>query len=421
MRIVLTWLCLAYACSAGWDTNIWPSWTVQREGKAQMQEAYSSVWERCAFASDSLPTSPAWYRSQRANLNYLKTALKGTIENSDWLAISTDEAYVSPTVFGVVYTNLVTDYTSYTQTVSLTMRTVTNVLITSKLPTNYFDYTPWRCLNENGPFTNDATVQGRGHGWTNASTAAGGTNFPSSRTTWYTTDYGLEGIRCVTNLIAIQETPVFSAPDAANKRYGLRAYASMSGTWPGIWTNTAPYHAQWYAHGAFTNAMSTNSLDSLTVSYYLNKVVATIYQPGFQIAREYKIARHDNTNGISRKVMAFAWGPDQSEYEIARAGVDTIHLDFNTDANATGQGFTHEWNVLGVSAGYTNNASVWTGPFGNTNLGANGSATATAYIPNIPINYPADSDFNPDDTIRGYNLGGIFPTVKIIEADFTYK
>jgi hypothetical protein len=62
------------------------------------------------------------------------------------------------------------------------------------LPTNFFDYTPWRDLSGIGGFTNDLTV-GRPHGMTNQYTAAGGTNFPAGRSRWYTTDYGIDGCK----------------------------------------------------------------------------------------------------------------------------------------------------------------------------------------------------------------------------------
>jgi len=73
------------------------------------------------------------------------------------------------------------------------------------LPDNYFDYTPYRCLNGYGPFastnedTNNVTITGT-EGWTNAYTAAGGTRFPTNtQTRWSTIDYGWHGLKKALN------------------------------------------------------------------------------------------------------------------------------------------------------------------------------------------------------------------------------
>ena len=410
MRIFLTWLCLVSACCGNWDTNIWPSWTAQSEGRAQTEQAYSSVWERCAFAKTSLPTAPTWWISQRANLVNIKSALAGTIGGSDWLRVVPGDD-----VEAIVWTNLVTDYTVYTQVVDLATWTVTGLLAVAHRPVNYFTYTPWSCLNENGPFTNDAGVVGRGHGWTNASTAAGGTNFPAGRSVWYTTDYGREGIPdVVSNLIAIRERPVFSAPTNNNRRYGWVSSLTVAGhSWA---------YAEAQVEAQFMNTTSSYTGDALVTSYYKQRpFVPHSSLPGVVISRSYMVSSHTDTNGISRKVMSFAWAPDSKEYDVI-SGASWPQLDFNGDGNEDGTGFTHGWNVMGVTDGYTNLTTVSTGPFGNTNLGANGSSAAANYIPNITSNNPP----SVGASIRGYRMGGYyvlggFEAVKVVEADFIYK
>ena len=69
------------------------------------------------------------------------------------------------------------------------------VLEECRLPTNFLDYTPWRDLSGIGGFTNDLAAVGRPHGVTNQYTVRGGTNYPSGRTCWYTTDYGIDGCK----------------------------------------------------------------------------------------------------------------------------------------------------------------------------------------------------------------------------------
>jgi hypothetical protein len=71
---------------------------------------------------------------------------------------------------------------------ALAYYTVPGLLNGVKVPTNLLDYTPWSNFSGCGPFTNEGLAWG--NGYTNQWTAAGGTNFPTGRTNWYTTDYG---------------------------------------------------------------------------------------------------------------------------------------------------------------------------------------------------------------------------------------
>jgi len=83
------------------------------------------------------------------------------------------------------------------------MLTVTGVCDHLNIPTNFFEYTPWRNLNMLGPLTNDDDYAaiGHAHGWTNATTADGGDFFPASRDTWFTTDYGWENMMRVIDVL----------------------------------------------------------------------------------------------------------------------------------------------------------------------------------------------------------------------------
>ena len=173
-----------------WDTNAWPAYLHSRAGRIQCTNSFAALNERCDAVSASLPAAPAWYRSQRGNLIEFKIHEKAIV--TSYL----DNAYVFSTTF-LTALNSKTNTPAYNDNWNYTLQSFYGA---AKIPTNFFDYTPYRGLDGVGPFTNDASV-GHPHGWTNEYTVAGGTNFPSGRTNWYTTDYGFDTFRrSVTNL-----------------------------------------------------------------------------------------------------------------------------------------------------------------------------------------------------------------------------
>lgn len=182
------------------DTNIWPAWQHPRSGEAQVWQCWSGVTERVKVGDDvayvartSLP-APTWYRSARSTLINCKSAIKSVIPR-----FSTDQREPSEllTVLNAI-TNAPNSDSDFNYIV--TNWTAQALLASARLPTNYFEYTPYRTLSGLGPYTNDATV-GHPHGWVTTETSAGGTNFPAGRTNWYTSDYGFDGIiAIVTNL-----------------------------------------------------------------------------------------------------------------------------------------------------------------------------------------------------------------------------
>ena len=160
---------------AGWPSGIWPSETYPREGYGQLSSVWSATWERCSAAGVTLPATPTWHRPGTDFSPNLKGCLKTAIP-----------LYVDGTG--------ISDYTNYflsvnTNARSLPMWTVTGLMVACKMPTNWLDYTPPRGLSGLGGATNDATV-GHPYGYTNEWTVLGGTNYPTGRTKWYSTDYG---------------------------------------------------------------------------------------------------------------------------------------------------------------------------------------------------------------------------------------
>jgi hypothetical protein len=192
--IISIFLFIVVAAEAGWNPSAWPATNYPRMGATNILDLYNAVNERsqAALQWGVTPTAPTFYRLNKSLLENYKSCVgslltkiyPGNLEFTQQFI--DDSSHTGSILSGTAITNL----------------TATGLCVRLRLPTNYLNYTPWRCLNGVGPFTNDTTV-GHGYGWTNEYTAAGGTNFPAGRTNWYTTDYGYDGLRMmVTNLRA---------------------------------------------------------------------------------------------------------------------------------------------------------------------------------------------------------------------------
>lgn len=189
-----------------WDTNSWPAYLHSRGGYLQCSNVFAAVNERCDAVNISRPTAPSWYRSQRSNLQTFKTKTKAIITS-----YHNNSRYSGPFM---EYLNSMSNAPSWSDDYD---HSLSSLCAVAKIPTNFFDYTPYRGLDGVGPFTNDPTV-GHPHGWTNEYTVAGGPDFPSGRTNWYTTDYGFDAMRrAITNLQKTSEGYL---------AYNYRAYSS---------------------------------------------------------------------------------------------------------------------------------------------------------------------------------------------------
>jgi len=206
-------LILAANARAAWDTNAWPSYDWPRASIIHARECYSGIVERASVLglnpSAVMPTNQPY-------LGNMGTNAPGSTGTNFWYRTSWNGAApfqgFGPRdslvdLKGELLTHVVTSYIDYTQTNSsgvfaaddftnFPAFTEVSICAAAQLPTNYFNFTPYRGLNGAGPFTNDTSTPAP-HGWTNATTAAGGTNFPAARTNaiWYTTDYGWQGLK----------------------------------------------------------------------------------------------------------------------------------------------------------------------------------------------------------------------------------
>jgi hypothetical protein len=194
--LILIVLATATCHGAGWS-GVWPAQEHPRETVRQLAECYTAVVERCTLWPVDAPDAPVWYRSNRATLIELKSHLR---------LAATVTPFVNTNICGTealagqwLTAHLGSDFPFYGKTGDPTFLR-TNLLTTLKMPTNYFDYVPYRCLNGLGPFTNDTSVP-YPHGYTNAQTAGGGTNYPAGRACWYTTDYGWNQLPALINAL----------------------------------------------------------------------------------------------------------------------------------------------------------------------------------------------------------------------------
>lgn len=220
MKTPVLFASLALVCPisaiAQWTPGVWPACANPREIRAQVQDCYSGVVERTQACYGYAPSAPAWYRTFGGDVQALKDAL--VAHSGPWADPSLAVSGSFDSWFGT--TNAAPVFTWATLCESL------------EIPTNFMFYTPPRSdLAGLGGNTNDADVIGNGHGYVNSETAKGGAVFPSGRSCWYTTDYGLDNLRKVISAlnwswnVPFHATPLRSGSDY----YGL-GYSVYWGT-----------------------------------------------------------------------------------------------------------------------------------------------------------------------------------------------
>ena len=254
----------------GWTTNVWPAYTVQREGRQHAEDCYEMSLERfyaAEAAADNgpggptftAPTAPTWWRFQRANLQNAKTSLAAYIpyfartqtNYVQWLEANED-------ISGDLNNTEIPRWTN-----------VTDFLTFAGLPTNYLTYTPWRALNGLGPpgYTNDSDYATLGHayGFENADTVSGGTNFPAGRTTWYTTDYGWQGLYDMApHLVHTPNINEYSISAGQKGAWGGAWYATSSDTNTYTYSSAHVDQSTWSAAKTAAENAVTNIASSTT-------------------------------------------------------------------------------------------------------------------------------------------------------------
>ena len=236
LAILLICTCTTFA--DGWSTN-WPSQANPRAGKIHLSEAYTAIVERCQATGTTLPTAPTWYRFARTDLINLKTNLTVLIPKF------VDQG--NKTGAAGNYTNW---FLANSNSTALPVYAATTLLAQCQMPTNWLVWTPWRSISGLGGNTNDWAVL-YPYGYTNATTAAGGTNYPAGRSTWYDTDYGYGSVTTLlARLTDIQKTPVATTNFAGTSSAGYdwaktNTYAAISAGIDAYWTNDQSWVEVW--------------------------------------------------------------------------------------------------------------------------------------------------------------------------------
>jgi len=399
---ILTILILiaSQAVGAGWDTSVWPAYTVQRKGREQAEDCYHAVRERALASRSTVPTAPSWWRSQRSMLIDQKAKFKAclgvrtyihqmgnwTITANIWIDKGATGNYLDWLKNNRSSSVIITSNLTRAEAPIVFPRiTLDMIYATNNLPTNYFDHTPWRCLNGLGPFDDDASV-GHNHGWTNEYTAVGGSNFPSGRSTWYTTDYGWDGIKAaVGNLVACDA----SLKSGEYLFYGYTGVSTSHSSTERPYTNTMaaawsdaedrfnaginpiypPYHGEFYACSCWSLLYTNNAYYA---SFGRSRARVTLEKPG-------------GTN-LKSRFNLYAHVLDQD-------WLDWIESDYTIDFNGD-TGIEEGWNLMTDSV-------YWRATDYEKYIPANHPPSVTT----VPNTSPEPTDTH-DSTIQGYSVGG---------------
>jgi len=403
-------LAAAEAC-AGWDTNIWPAYAHTRSGRLQAEQCYSGLVERCEIRGVANPTRPAlWpFRSVRSFVVNMKSKMKSILYDNYQPAVATwqHHRFVNTALTnasGNYVDALGTDFSLDGREVFGIGLTVDAICSNACLPTNFFDYTPLRCLSGLGPYTNDTTV-GRAHGWENATTAAGGSYFPGSRTNWYTTDYGLDGLKAAINEL-----------DAIFWKCGMNLTAEEEGTFNFYLSTLTTNEIQGYAGDIDATWNEAKTEEESDYGYSTGSDVGWVSS-----ARPFKYAEgFYNAKPTYTNYLAFLWA-QCSQLAVTNLDTNVSHrvemYHYSTtkpagdgawgtiayqDYSAQGDGFSNGWNVV------TN----WT--WSLTNF----LASALLGSANMPTTWCIEPTAGTNKTARGYYNEA---SAALIWYDFEYN
>jgi hypothetical protein len=360
MKLFIIVYCGLICAAAGqWATNgVWPSYEYPRQSRAQFADVYSAAVERCYAAGISI-AGPKWYRSQYDNLTNVKARLKAAIP------------------YYIVTNGQDGDLSYDIATNGLRHYTVTGILTSAKMPTNFLDYTPWSNLSGVGPLTNSGYAWG--NGWTNEYTVAGGTNFPAGRDEWYTSDYG---VMWITNIFPPLVWANAELASVTRYQYGTYnggtssipqdvfdlAIADSNG-WPFIYataTNGSPDGGEYYI--GQSSAMWW--YEDQTISLFINTGEADIYPAS------------TNRPPIMFDVDHYAQcGP----YEWGSDVFSSVPFDDRTFDNFGDARYSEGWKRIAQEVGQS--ATNYLYNFGSTNFppvlcdtpASNGAATLRGY------------------------------------------
>lgn len=196
----LALVCLAAPALAQFSPSLWPSYEHPRGTfEPQLWQVYSGLVERSDVAGIGRPTPPRIVQTNQVVMTntvpWTTNNVVGTNLYDGLREILIDYKAHTSALIPYFMDMTGSDTNGYLATNAVFSNWTTNRFIAALcLPSNYFEVTHFRFLSGLGALTNDQTV-GRSHGYTNAWTAAGGTNFPPGRTNWYSTDYGVDGLR----------------------------------------------------------------------------------------------------------------------------------------------------------------------------------------------------------------------------------